>query len=154
MGEATGELNGSVESAEPAIIEREVEEIRDNISGIVGELDRRGQELVDWRSHLRRNALVLTAVGAGCLLGLAATVAVERAKRRRRRKPLEKARRLYVAISRMIAHPELVARPRPSIGQKALAAAVSATVGFLVKALLQEAVATEPSPAHVHVSSN
>jgi hypothetical protein len=150
MGGATDELNGS---AEPEIIEREVEEIRDNISGIVGELDRRGHRLVDWRSHLRKNALLLGALSAGCLLGLSATIAVERAKRRRRRTPIEKARRLYVAISRMIAHPELVARPHPSIGRKALAAAVSAAVGILVKAVLKEALAAEANPALVRASS-
>jgi hypothetical protein len=86
---------------------------------------------------------LLSAVSSGCLLGLSVTIALERNKRRRRRAPIEKARRLYDAISRMIAHPELVARPRPSIGRKAAATAVSAMVGVLVKALLQEALAAE-----------
>jgi hypothetical protein len=148
MGEATAELNGRVESTEPEIIEREVEEIRDNITGIVGELDRRGHELVDWRSHLQKHALLLAALGAGCLVGLGVTIAGRRARQKRRNRPLEKARRLRVAISRMIAHPERVAQPRPGIGHKALGAAVGATAGFLVKALLKEMVVTaEPAGA-------
>jgi hypothetical protein len=139
MGEATVELNGS---AEPEVIERQVEEIRDNITGIVGELDRRGHELVDWRSHLQKHAFTLVTVGAACLLGLGVTIAVGRARQKRRQRPLAKARRLRVALARMIEHPELVARPQPGIGRRALSAAVGATVGFLVKATLQEMVAT------------
>jgi hypothetical protein len=148
MGAATVELNGSAESAEPRVIEREVEEIRDNITGIVSELDRRGHELVDWRAHLRRHALLLAMVGAGCLLGLGVAIVGRRARQKRRNRPLEKARRLRAALSRMVAHPELVALPRPGLGHKALSAAVGATVGFGVKALLEEMVATaEPATA-------
>jgi hypothetical protein len=65
-------------------------------------------------------------------------MAVRASQKRRRNRPLAKARRLREALSRMVAHPELVAQPRPSIGRKVLAAAASATVGALAKALINE----------------
>ena len=58
---------GQDEQREPAKLEREVEDIRDNISDIVSELDRRGHEILDWRGHLRKHAWLLVAVGASCL---------------------------------------------------------------------------------------
>lgn len=143
------------ESAErgeqPEQIEREVEEIRENISGIVGELDRRGHELFDWRQILRNNARLLAAVGLSCLVGFGLTVAIGVANRRRRNRPLAKARRLREALSRIIENPELVAQPRPGIGKKAIGAAVSATVGLLAKNIAQrvldatEEESTEPT---------
>ncbi|HMI84045.1 MAG TPA: hypothetical protein VK550_08115 [Polyangiaceae bacterium] len=129
---------GSDGEAQPERLEREVEEIRDNISGIVGELDRRGHELFDWRSQLRKHALLIAAIGASCLVGFGVTVAMGVANRRRRNRPLAKARRLREALSRMIAHPELVAQPRPSVSRKAISAAVSATAGLLAKTLAQQ----------------
>jgi hypothetical protein len=39
----------------------------------------------------------------------------------------------------MIAHPELVAQPRPSIANRALAAAVGAAAGSVAKALTDRA---------------
>jgi hypothetical protein len=123
--------------AQPEVLEREVEEIRENISGIVGELDRRGHELVDWRLQLRKHGTLLAAIGASCLVGFGLTMAIGAANRRRRNRPLAKARRLRQALARMIDHPELVAQPRPGVGKKAISAAVSATVGILAKTLVQ-----------------
>ena len=151
MGEARTDMRGSEErdmpvqgvkaaevvdsEAEPKDLERDVEDIRDNISGIVGELERRGHELFDWRLQLRKHAFLIAAVGASCLVGFGLTLAVGAARRRRRKKPLVKARQLRDAVSRMIEHPELVAQPHPSISRKAIAAAVSAMTGVLIKDL-------------------
>jgi hypothetical protein len=132
----------------PEVLEREVAEIRENISGIVGELDRRGHELFDWRSQLRKHSALIAAVGASCLVGFALTIAIGVANRRRRSRPLAKVRRLREAVSRMIEHPELVAQPRPSVSRKAVSAAVTAMVGVLAKTLAQrmlDASESEPS---------
>ena len=138
----------------PEVLEREVEEIRDNISGIVGELDRRRQELVDWRLQLRKHGPLLAAVGASCIVGFGLTVAIGVARRKRRKQPLAKARRLREAIGRMIEHPELVARPQPPIGRKALSAVVSVLAGALAKALVRRILdATEPEPARLGSTS-
>ena len=137
---ATVELTGTGEptETEPEELEREVEGIRDNITGIVGELDRRRHDLLDWRAQLRKHGVVLAALTAGWVLAFGVTMAVGAARRKRQNRPLEKARRLRRALSRMIAHPELVAQPEPSIGRKILGAAASATAGALAKALLSE----------------
>jgi predicted protein tyrosine phosphatase len=147
MGAGTVNLTSHAEPShenadtnEPAVLEREVEDIRENISGIVSELDRRKDELLDWRTQVRKHAVLLVAVGASCILGLTLTLAIGAAQRRRRNRPLEKARRLRAALSRIIANPELVAPPRPSITRKALGAAASASAGILAKSLAQQLV--------------
>jgi hypothetical protein len=130
------------------VLEREVEEIRDNISGIVGELDRRRQALVDWRLQLRKHGPLIAAVGASCVVGFGLTVAIGSVRRKRRNQPLARARRLREAVARMIEHPELVARPHPSIGRKALSAVVTAVAGAFAKTVIRRILdATEPEPA-------
>jgi hypothetical protein len=149
MGATTVELTGQGEPhGEPEELEREVEDIRENIDELVTELDRRGQELLDWRSQLRKHKLLLLAVGASCLVGLSLTLALGAAKRRRRNRFFAKAGRLREALARMVAHPELVAQPQPGIGKKALTAAVSAGVGALAKTLARQ-LAEAPEPARL-----
>ena len=150
MGAATDVIEPmpttSDEKKEPAKLEQEVDDIRENITDIVSELDRRGHELLDWRGHLRKNAWLLAAVGASCLVGLGVTISVDRARRRRRNRFWNKARRLGEAVARMIEHPELVAQPKPGIARKALGAAVGATTTVLAKSLVQRLVDTlEPT---------
>ena len=147
MVERPNTARGSPQEAQPEVLEREVEEIRDNISGIVGELDRRRQELVDWRLQVRKHRGLIAAVGASCIVGFGLTVAVGSARRKRRNQPFARARRLREAIARMIEHPELVARPQPPIGRKALAAVITALAGALAKSLARRILdATEPEP--------
>jgi hypothetical protein len=150
MGATTVELTGQ---DAPEELERDVEDIRENIDDIVTELDRRGQELLDWRLQLRKHKLLLVAVGASCLVGLSLTVGLARAKRRRENRFFAKAARLRKALARMIAHPELVAQPQPGIGKKALTAAVSAAVGALAKTLARQ-VAEAPEPARLASDSD
>jgi hypothetical protein len=69
--------------------------------------------------------------------------------KRQRSRPLAKARRLRWAVARMIAHPDDVARSRPSVGKKALSAFVSAVAGVLAKILSQRLFARiKPAPSH------
>jgi hypothetical protein len=149
MGATTVDLTGSDETGDndPAELEREVEDIRDNIDGIVSELDRRRHELFDWRMQLRKHALLFAAVGAGCLLGLGLTITLGVVRRRRERRFWVRAGRLREALSRVIAHPELVSQPQPGVGKKALTAAASAGASILAKTLAQRlADATESTP--------
>jgi hypothetical protein len=78
MGEGTTHVTHEEES--PARLEREVDELRDRMTGLVGELDRRRHELFDWRLQLRRHGRTLGLVGAG----LAAVFWGARALARRR----------------------------------------------------------------------
>jgi hypothetical protein len=139
MGERTDDVR-DIDS--PENLEQEVEDIRDNMTDIVGELDRRRHEVLDWRLQLRRRAgpLAMAAVGLVILVGSAAGLSIWR--RRRRNRPVAKARRLRDALSRMIAHPELVAQPHPSIAKKALAAAASAAAARLAKTITERLAAS------------
>jgi hypothetical protein len=150
MGAATDVMNdvakASGEPQEPQKLERDVEEIRENITDIVSELDRRGHEMLDWRAHLRNHGWLLIAVGASCLVGLGLTITVDRVRRKRRNRFSMKARRLREAVSRMIDHPELVAQPKPGLARRALGAAVGAAVGVLARTAAQQLVDAAETP--------
>jgi len=133
MGQGTDDLMDSEE------LEAEVEAIRDDMTDIVSELDRRGHEAFDWRMQLRKHAAPMMLTGLGFLAVAAGATALSVRRRRLRNRPLAKARRLRDALARMIAHPELVAQPRPSIANRALAAAVSAAAGSVAKVVTDRA---------------
>jgi hypothetical protein len=136
MGQGTDDLN---EHERPEVLEREIEDIRDDMGLIAGELDRRRHAVFDWRSQLKNHAGALSLLALGLVLVAAGTTALSVRRKRRRNRPLAKARRLREALSRIIEHPELVAQPRPSIGNKAIAAAVSAAAGSFAKAAAERA---------------
>jgi hypothetical protein len=142
MGQRTDDLTHAnnvthADAEAPAALEHEVEEIRENMTEIVGELDRRRHEVFDLGSQLRKNAAPLAAAGLGVVFIAAGATTLSVRRRRRRNRPFAKARRFGEALSRMIEHPELVARPRPSIGRKALEAVVSVVAGSLAKTLTE-----------------
>jgi hypothetical protein len=122
----------------PEDLQEEVREIRENMTGIVGELDRRGHAVLDWRLQLKSHAVPLVIAAAGLLLVVAGSMALSATRNRRRQRPLEKARRLRQALSRIIAHPELVARPSPNVAYKVMGAAASAVAGSLAKTLAEQ----------------
>jgi hypothetical protein len=148
MGSTTVELTGSDEREEPEELEREVEDIRENIDDIVTELDRRKDELFDWKLQAQKHKVLLLAVAASCLVGFSLTVGLGVARRRRRNRFFARAGRLRDALARMIEHPELVAQPQPGVGKRALTAAVGAAVGALAKALVRQ-VADTPEPSRL-----
>jgi hypothetical protein len=136
MGQGTDDLN---EPEPPEVLEREIEGIRDDMGLIASELDRRRHAVFDWRSQLRKHAGTLSLVALGLVVFAAGTTVLSVRRKRRRNRPLAKARRLRDALARMIEHPELVAQPRPNIANKALAAAVSAAAGSFAKAAAERA---------------
>jgi hypothetical protein len=79
------------ELAEPEEIEREVEQIRENLEPVLHELDIRRQELMDWRLQLRRHGPTLLkigamAAGAIAMVGAARDITGRMSARRRRRR--------------------------------------------------------------------
>jgi hypothetical protein len=117
-----------------------VAQIRDELTAILRDLDRRRHELMDWRLQMRRHPVAWsTALGVLLLLaGGAVALAVSRRRRAQRAPPpIERLRR---AFARTIYHPDLVTVAEPSLGQKALATAVSGAVAVLSKAALQRLV--------------
>lgn len=127
-------------------LQGDVRAIRDKLGGLVGELDHRRHEALDWRLQLRRHAVPLmlggvVAVGLVCG-GIALSV---RRARQRRRLP-ERAARLGEAMARMIDRPERVAKARPRVYSRLLMAAGTAVTGVLVRRLAQRLIAPDRSP--------
>jgi hypothetical protein len=145
MGEATT----GVDDGAPARAEREVSEARDRLTGIARELDRRRHAAFDMRGQLRRHAPA-AGISAGTLVLLVGgSIWLAVRSKRRQSRPLAKARRLRWAMARMIAHPDDVARAKPSIGKKALSALISAAAGVLGKMLSQRLFARiKPARSH------
>ncbi len=124
----------------PEELEREIETLRSDLTGVLGELDLRRHELLDWRLQLRRHRGAL-AIGLGAIaLVVAGSVALGIARRRQRERLMARAGRLRLALARAVAHPDLVARPEPTVGKKVLAAGLSAAAGVVARSLASRAM--------------
>lgn len=140
---------GVKKNEDPAQIERKVEEVRDNLSGIAGELDRRRHEAFDLRLQLRRHGAAIGVTAAAILAVVAGSIGLSLWSHARQQRLRSRAHRLRLAAARAIAHPDDVARPTPRVGRKALAAILSAAVGVGAKALAQRVTAPKaPSMAN------
>ena len=121
-------------------LETEIEVLRGDLGDLVSELDRRRRELLDVRLQLQRHPVAVGAAGLTVALAVGGAVALVITARRRRRRPVERARRLGHAVSRMIEAPHRVAR-EPSVAEKILAAAGTAAASILVKRIMDRATA-------------
>jgi hypothetical protein len=137
MGEGTP---GVTETENPEQLARDVEGIRDDMTDVVREIDRRRHELLDWRQQLRKHAVPvgIGVIAVASTVGAVAAVAVRR--RRQRDRLARKMAMVRDALARMIAHPENVARPAPSVGRSAVSTAASVLVGALAKTVVQRAM--------------
>jgi hypothetical protein len=136
-----GEGTTGVDTDAPARAEREVEEVRDRLTGIARELDRRRHATFDLRGQLRRHGTAIGISAATLALLVGGSLGVGLWLKARRARALSRARRLRAAVARMVAHPDDVARPTPNVGKKVLGAIISAAAGVLAKALVQRLVA-------------
>jgi hypothetical protein len=132
---------GTTGVGDPGDVEREVERTRQRLTGIVRELDRRRHAAFDLRGQLRRHgrAAGVTVGALALLVGGGIWLGVWRKGRRAR--PLARAHRLRLAVARMTAHPDDVARPTPKVGNKVLSAFASAAAGVLARELAQRLMA-------------
>jgi hypothetical protein len=120
-------------SEDPARLKDEIEGIRENLTGLVGELDRRRREMFNLPLQIRRHPLVLAgaalAVGGLVALGVFLTV---RSRRKAKSIPA-RLRRLRRALVRAAADDDTVvvtAQPR-SLGGQILKLGGAATVAYL-----------------------
>lgn len=134
------------ERPSPGVAEAEIERTRQRLGELLAELSRRRHELTDVKLQMRRHVVPL-AVAAGALLaGLATLIGVAIHRRRSGHVLALRARRVRQALGRVVAHPELVAKPRPNVGAKVASAAATALVGVVVKAMAQRAVSRVSRP--------
>lgn len=119
-------------------LQKDVEEIRDDLTGLVNELDRRRHAFFDVKRQISRHALPLALVGLG-LVGVAAGAWALASRHRRRRDAVgSRAIRLRQASARMIDKPERVASS-PTAMQKLSMASATAVISALAKRLASRA---------------
>ena len=132
--------NGKGAHADVDSLERDIEQIRGNLGGLIGELDHRRHEAFDLRRQLRRHGLFfgLTLLA---VVGLATSgILIYRERARRRRALPARLRRLRVAVRRMVAQPERVAEPQPRVGKKILAAGGTAIASVIGRRVAQRII--------------
>ena len=120
-------------------LEGEIAMLRDELGGLVAELDRRRHELTDVKLQAKRHALGATLTGVGLLASAAGFVWLGAWRARRRRTTMARIGRLREAVSRMVERPERVAT-EPSVPVKILTAAATAAVATAMKKVLERAL--------------
>jgi hypothetical protein len=152
MGEGADGVNGQTSTRNgngSQQIEGEISEIRGRLDESLAELDRRRHEATDIKLQIHRHPAAV-AVAGGVVLLLLGGVAYAIWAARQREKPISKAKRLRVAVSRMIDEPQKVAKGQPTVAEKILAAAGTAAATMLTKKLIEQAInaaGRKPAPA-------
>lgn len=118
MGEGTPHVAGA--SARVVTLGAEATAARERLDVLVGELRRRRDELMDWRTQLRRHRRGLTIVLGGVVAIAAAGLAVQIARSRRQAglaarvaELTDKAERLGRALGRVVEDPDRLAPVAP-----------------------------------------
>ena len=120
-------------------LEGEIAMLRDELGGLVAELDRRRHELTDVKLQAKRHALGTTLTAVGLLASAAGFVWLGAWHARRRRTTTARIGRLREAVSRMVERPERVAA-EPSVPARILTAAATAAVATAMKKVLDRAL--------------
>lgn len=119
-------------------LETEIEHLRGRLDRSLAELDRRRHEYTDVRLQLRKHPQVVA--GAGVVVALVAggiALAIWRGKKRKQ--PVQKAKRFRLALNRAVDHPDRVAKGQPNVAEKILAAIGTTIAVSLTKKLLDRA---------------
>jgi len=124
-------------------LEGEIEQLRSKLDTSLAELDRRRHELTNVPLQVRKHPRVF--VGAGAVVALLlGGVAYSIYLARRRDRPEERARRLQIAMERMVKHPDQVARPEAGAAQKILVAVGTTVLTLVAKKLVERAMNSRP----------
>jgi hypothetical protein len=126
-------------------LEGEIAVLRDELTGLVAELDRRRHELTDFKLQARRHVLGVTLTGASLLASAAGFVWLSVWRSRRRSQATARMGRLREAVSRMVDRPDRVAA-EPGIPARILTAAANAAVATAIKKVLERSLQRVMSP--------
>src|SRR6266542_937383 len=91
-------------------LEHEADVARARLLGTIDALDRRGQEMLDWKLQLRRHSGSVALTGGGIFAGIAVTTGIVLLRASHRDERLRKER--WRAVTRLWQHPDRIARPR------------------------------------------
>jgi hypothetical protein len=144
MGPRTNGMNGK--EADVGRIAGEIDSIRTELGGLVGELDRRRREAFDLRLQARRHPVAAALAAAAAALAVGGLVALAVRQRRERRRPSVRAGEARRALARLLDHPERVAA-EPGMGNKVATAVLTLVATSLAKRLLDERVAPRLVPS-------
>jgi hypothetical protein len=133
VGEEQDRLKEENSSENLHRLEKEIEQSRERLSGLVGELDHRRHEILSVRAHPVRSGAVGVAV-AGLLA--AGVLLVLRRRARRRMAPV-KGRQIRQAFARLVQHPERLA----SDGKSPWSRILVAVAPILIKKIADRALA-------------
>jgi len=121
----------------------EIAEIREDLGGLVAELDRRRHDLLDLRLQLRRHGPAVAAVVISFVGAAAGIVWLGVWRVRKRRTLMERAVRLGRTVKGMIDSPERVAAVAPTpVAIKILTTAATTVAGTAVHWALTRAMET------------
>jgi hypothetical protein len=134
----TGDQPGESPRDASRHLESEIAILREEIGGMVVEIDRRRHELTDVRLQLRRHAVGVSVTAVALIAVAAGAVWLGMERRTRHQGLLGRLARLRQAVRHMIDRPERVAA-EPTVLGKILTAAGTAAVATLVKKGLERA---------------
>ena len=120
-------------------LDGEIAALREELAGLVAELDRRRHDLLDIKLQARRHALGMALTSVAVLATASGFVWLGTWHSRRRRTTLSRVGRLREAISRMIDRPERVAA-EPGVPARILTATASAVVATAIKKVLERGI--------------
>jgi hypothetical protein len=117
----------------------EIDTLRNELGGLVAELDRRRHEAFDLGLQIRRHPLLVAAVATMAALALGGALALAVRTRRHRHRPTVRARETRRALARLFDHPDRVAS-EPSIPNRVGTALAVAVGTAIAKRLVARAV--------------
>jgi hypothetical protein len=127
----------------------EIDSIRTELGGLVGELDRRRREAFDIGLQVRRHPIVVAVAAGTAALVVGGIIALVVHQRRERRRPSVRVEQTRRAVARLLHHPHRVAA-EPSIGNKVATAVLTLVATSLAKRLVRARVAPRSVPSRNH----
>lgn len=145
MGPRATGMNGKKE-VDVGRIAGEIDSIRTELGGLVGELDRRRREAFDIGLQVRRHPIVVAVAAGAAALVVGGIIAFAVHQRRERRRPSVRVHQTRRALARLLDHPERVAA-EPSMGNKVATAVLTLVATSLAKRLVDERVSPRIVPS-------
>ncbi len=140
MGEGADRVkNGSARSEDVHRVAGEIDVLRTELGGLVGELDRRRHEATDVRLQMSRHPIVVAALATVAALVLGGAIALVVRGKRQSRRPSVRARETRRALGRLFQHPDRVAA-EPTTATKIASAVGVAIATALAKRLVDRTI--------------
>jgi hypothetical protein len=148
MGEGADRVRNGSPGRDEAVgrVAGEIDMLRNELGGLVAELDRRRHEALDLRLQAKKHPVLAAAVATVAALVVGGVIAFVVRARHERRRPAVRAREARRALSRLFDHPDRVAA-EPSVANKIATAAGAALATAVAKRLLDRTVPVSPRRA-------